>query len=616
MDFCLTALRVFFDTVSCAYVAVSLDLPAVASSFISPTLQYVQLFFHRNLPANIIFSLWICSRLGFKLFKLRKDRKHLKKKIKQRQDVISSFSAKLCGLKTPLDNVEKVQALSISELRHEIVESKKLTALDALEALQVHILRLMQSKDSSVAEIVFDADVTAIVIDQALKREGKPISPLHGIPVCLSNHFRVKGEDCNASAVFKACGTAGSDCALVRNLREVGAIPVAFAKTALLPGEPDASSLLYGTVTHPFYPDRVVGASSVATLIKQKGAHLGFSLDIIGDVRLEAMNLGIVGFKPTAQRLSTEGIVNAVNLPEFLPPTVGILGLHVTVISDAMKALTSVQLDPSLPLLQFEPSTSREPLSIGVYSNLPQVIPSTPGIHRVMLEVTQALKSLGHNVIDVELPNPETALNLVCQILLTSEGFWDVLVFKHHGNSLTWDEVFKCALPKIPGFLRGPLSLIVQSQQKAKCSVMKRLMKAWKKPLSPEEISDALEAYRRNFNEIWTDEEIDVLVGPVAPSSALKKKSPASLTFVQTGYTSIFNLVNCPAGVIPFGKVSKSDTEAAVNMKEPLNTLYGQLLQQQLSAQGANVGIQVVAKPWCDGVALRVMQELEGCKHA
>ncbi|VDN96407.1 unnamed protein product [Rodentolepis nana] len=616
MSLCLTALCIVLDTVSCAYIAVSFNLPAAASSFISPTLQYVQNFFHRNLTANIIFPLWICGRLGFKLFKLRKDRKHLKKKIKQRQGVISSFSAKLCGLKTPLDNVEKVQALSLSELQHEILDSKKLTALDALEALQVHILRLMQAKNSSVAEIVFDADVTAIVIDQALKRDGKPISPLHGIPVCLSNHFRVKGEDCNASAVFKACGTAGSDCTLVRNLREVGAIPVAFAKTALLPGEPDAASRLYGPVTHPFYPDRVVGASSVAMLIKQKGAHLGFSLDILGEVRLEAMNLGIVGFKPTAQRLSTEGIVKAVNLPEFLPPTVGILGLHVAVISDAMKALTSVQLDSTLPFMQFEPSTSKGPLNIGVYSNLPQVIPSTPAIHRVMLEVTQALKSLGHNVVDVELPDPETALDLVCQILLTSESFWDVLVFKHNGNSLTWNEVFKCALPKIPGFLRGPLSLMVQSQQKAKCSPMKRLLKAWKKPLSPEEISDALETYRRNFNEIWTDEEIDVLVGPVAPSSALKKNSQASLAFVQTGYTSLFNLVNCPVGVVPFGKVSKSDTEAAATLKAPLNTLYGQLLQQQLSAQGADVGIQVVAKPWCDSIALRVMQELEGCSHA
>ncbi|VDL18359.1 unnamed protein product [Hymenolepis diminuta] len=616
MNLCLTLLPTVLDAVSCIYIAVNLNLSAVVSSIISPPLLYIQNFFCTYLLGNFVFPLWICGRLGFKVFRIRKGSKNRRKKTKQRQGVINSISAKLFGLKTPLENVEKVQALSMPELRHEIVESKKLTALDVLEAFQVHILRMMQAKDSCVAEIVFDADVTAIVTDQALKREGKPISPLHGIPVCLSNHFRVKGEDCNASTVFKACGTAGSDCTLVQNLREVGANPVVLAKTALLPGELDASSLLYGKVAHPHYPDRAVGPSSTATIVKQKGALLGFSLDIIGDMRLEAMSLGIVGFKPTSQRLSTEGIVNTVNLPTFLPPTVGIVGLHASDISDAMKALTSIQLDPSLPLIPFKASTSKEPLSIGVYSNLPKVVPSVPGVQRVMLEVIQALKSLGHNVVEVELPDPEIALNLVCQILLTSEGFWDMFVYRHNGCSLTWNEVFKCALPKIPVFLRGPISLIIKSQQRAKCAVMKRLMKAWRKPLSPEEISEALEAYRHNFNDIWTDEEIDVLVGPIAPSSALKKKSPACLAFVQTGYTSIFNLANCPAGVIQFGKVSQSDIVAAENIKEPLNTLYGQLLQQQLSAQGADIGIQVVAKPWCDDIALRVMQELEGCDHA
>ncbi|KAM7541231.1 hypothetical protein Aperf_G00000042384 [Anoplocephala perfoliata] len=615
MQFCLTIIHNTLDIVSCVYVVVSLHLSAIFSAVIFTPALHLQEFFRSFLLGDIIFPLWIAGRLGFKLFKLRKGLKKRKKKAKEHQSVINSISAKLYGLKTPLENASKVQSLSMSELRQSVVAAKDLTVLDALEALQVHLIDLMQSQNSSIAEIVFDADVTAIMADQALKRNEKPLSPLHGIPVCLSNHFKIRGEDCNASAVFKACETAGSDCILVRNIREIGANPVALAKTALLPWEPDASSVLYGTVSHPTHPDRVVGPSSIAVIVEQKGALLGFGLDILGDVRLAAMSVGVVGFKPTAQRLSTEGIVNVVSFSEFLFPTVGIVGLCVSDISDAMKALTSVQSDPSLPLIPFEPSASKEVLSIGIYSSCPNIMPLVPGVERVISEVKATLKAQGHNVVEVELPDPEEVLDLVLQILFTRDAFWDIYACQHLGNSLTWDEVIKCSLTKIPRFLRGLACMAIQFQQNAKCPVMRRLLKAWRKPISAESIRDALEAYRLNFNDLWTGNEIDVLIGPAAAAPALLKNSSACLAFLQTGYSSIFNVVNCPAGVIPFSKVTKEDVSAAAEVKAPSNSLEAQLLNQQKTAEGLPMAVQVIAKPWSDDLVLRVMQELETSHH-
>ncbi|VDM31792.1 unnamed protein product [Hydatigera taeniaeformis] len=503
----------------------------------------------------------------------------------------------------------------MAQLRHRITVLKDLSSLEYLEALQVHLLRLMHSPFSCIAEVVFDADVTAIVTDHVLKQGRKPLSALHGIPVCLSNCFPVKGEDCNASAVFMAGHSQSNDCCLVQDLRKVGANPVALASTGLLPGEIDASSRLYGTVPHPTHPNRVVGSTSIAVIVEQKGAFLGFGLDVLGDVRLAAANVGVVGFKPTAQRLSTGGIVSAVNFHEFLPPTVGIVGSCVPDISDAMESLALAHTDLSTPPVPFKTDTSKESLTIGVYKNYSSIFQVVPAVRRVMAEATAALKAKGYNIIEVELPDPEEAFFLALQVILSCGSHWDIHVGQHYGSSLTWNEIIKCCLPKIPLSLRGLLGLVIQCQQKAKCKDMKQLLKAWKKPLSAECIHKGLEAYRRKFSDFWSDEEIDLLIGPAAPAPALLKGAPSSLALLQAGYATIFNIVNCPAGVVPFSKVTQEDVELAAEVNAAPKSLNALLQAHQKTAEGLPLAVQVVAKPWADELALRIMQELQEVQH-
>ncbi|KAL5112868.1 Fatty acid amide hydrolase 1 [Taenia crassiceps] len=611
MNFCLSSLRIALDMFSCLYLCSSLRAPALLSAVIVEPAAAIQKYFGRFYWDGVICLFWLCIRIGVCIFSLRKGLKRLSKKKSQRQGVISSISAKLRGLNTPMERVDEITSTKMAHLRYCLTDAKDLSALECLEALQVHLLRLMHSPSSCIAELVFNADVAAIVADHVIKKNQKPFSPLLGIPVCLSNCFAVKGEDCNASAVCRAGYSQDTDCYLVQNLRNVGANPVALATTGLLPGEPDASSRLYGTAPHPTHPNRVVGSTSIAVIVKQKGAFLGFGLDVLGDVRLAAVNVGVVGFKPTTQRLSTDGIVSAVNFPEFLPPTVGIVSLCVLDIIDAMESLGSIHSDPFTPPVPFKINTTEKNLTVGVYTNYSRIIPTVPAVQRVMDEVKAALKVKGHNIVEVELPDPEEAVILSLQVILSCYSYWNVHVKQYHGISLTWNEIFKCCLPKIPLFLRGLLSLAIQCQQKANCRNMKRLLEVWKKPLSAESIRMALEAYRRKFSDLWSDEEIDLLIGPAAPAPALLKESPASLAFLQAGYTAIFNIVNCPAGVVPFGKVTQGDVQLAAEVNAAPRSLYAQLLAQQKTAEGLPLAVQVIAKPWADEHALRLMEELE-----
>lgn len=606
-------LRCIFSLVDVAtgiYIFTALGLPKYLLQYVMEPVVAVQNTLSNHCYANVICPLWLCVHLGLRLYRLREGPKKLSKKRTQQRLVDDNMSAKLCGLKTPLENVETVKAFTFAELRHRVVVKKDLAVLDMLEGLQVHLLRLIQSSACSVAEVIFDADVAAIMADQALKNGGT-LTPIHGVPVCLSNCFSVKGEDCNASAVFRACGTQSHDSVLVSALRDAGAILVALTNASPIPGQADASSRLYGTAQHHTHPDRVVGHSANAVVIAEKGAFLGFGLDMLGEVRISAANVGIVGFKPTGHRLSTEGIITPVAYPRGLDPTVGIVAVNVSDVVGALESLTAHQKSVSIPRLPFKLEASKEKLKIGVFKSLPGMVSVVPAVSRILDKAVAVLKAQGHTIVEVEIPKPDECLMLALYSLMESQDIYKTFVQEHYGNSLTWTEMFGTWLTTAPRFLRSSLSFFLRTQQGASCAIMKKILKAWKYPIALEEITERKEAYRRDFFEMWDDEEIDALIGPSAPSPALLKSASTSLGLMQSAYATILNTVNCPAGSVPFGNVTKEDVEEAVNEQAPVRSLQSQILKQQKGTEGLSVSVQVAAKPWADDVALRLMKQLE-----
>ena len=159
------------------------------------------------------------------------------------------------------------------------------------------------------------------------------------------------------------------------------------------------------------------------------------------------------------------------------------------------------------------------------------------------------------------------------------------------------------------------LSSLIQSHEKSKCNITKLLLKAWKKPISEEDIIKGLDAYQSKFHEWMDDENIDIVVGPAAPGSALLTKTSGILAFIQTTYSSIFNIANCPAGVVPFTRVTKDDVNLAAEVKTTPESLEEQLMNQQKTSEGLPLAVQVAGKPWAEDQVLRVMKELESAQH-
>jgi aspartyl-tRNA(Asn)/glutamyl-tRNA(Gln) amidotransferase subunit A len=153
-------------------------------------------------------------------------------------------------------------------------------------------------------------------------------SPLAGLPVSIKDLFDVSGQVTGAgSRILTEAQPATADAAVVARLRSAGAIVLgrtnmsefAFSGLGLNPH--------FGTPVSPAASGRIAGGSSsgAAVSVAECMAVAGLGTDTGGSLRIPAAFCSLVGFKPTASRVSIQG---ALPLATSLD-SVGALTAHV-----------------------------------------------------------------------------------------------------------------------------------------------------------------------------------------------------------------------------------------------------------------------------------------------
>lgn len=143
---------------------------------------------------------------------------------------------------------------------------------------------------------------------------GDAHSRLTGLPVSIKDLFDVEGEVTTAgSRVLTGAPPASEDSDVVKRLRAAGTVLVgrtnmtefAFSGLGLNPH--------FGTPLNPFAPHeaRIPGGSSsgAAVSVAHGMAVAAIGTDTGGSVRIPAALCGLVGFKPTASRISLRGVL-------------------------------------------------------------------------------------------------------------------------------------------------------------------------------------------------------------------------------------------------------------------------------------------------------------------
>lgn len=387
-------------------------------------------------------------------------------------------------------------------------------------------------------------------LDNHLQRTGKPVGPLHGLPVSVKDTYNIKGVDSSIGLSALAFKPAQESSPLVDLLQSLGAVVVAKTNIPQTLATLDSANHLFGRTLNPLNRQWTAGGSTggEGALIAMRGSMVGFGTDMGGSIRIPAMCQGIYGFKPSTGRVPFGGQQNGQIEGKERIGMQAVAGPLAQSVSDIDAVMAEIvpraELfgEDCIPGLWMAPKVSRK-FTVGVLKTDGLVTPLPP-IARILDEVANALRATP-GVEIVEIPPPPA--------LSKCQGIAGRLMGIDDGSNMLdliegMDEEL---IPWLEGRMkRGKAMEVTQLArlQAQRAEVEKEMMKMW---------SQSPESRARS---------VDAIICPVAPHPV-----PEIDRYNAVGYTSAFVLLDYPAGVVPIRPFVESDLESGRHMEDPVS---------------------------------------------
>jgi amidase len=221
--------------------------------------------------------------------------------------------------------------------------------------------------------------------------------PLLGVPIAVKDVEDVTGEVTTWGTAANST-PASQDSEFVRRLRSAGAVVV--GKTNLPEGAimGDTEGPSFGITRNPWNPDRSPGGSSggSAAAVAAGLCAAATASDGAGSIRIPASNCGLVGLKPTRDR------VPLAPLKEHWYG-MSVAGFEARSVED-VALLMSVGADDDDLRDSFSASPGRLRVAVSTRPAVP--LPVHADVKRVVDETAGRLRSLGHEVEQSDPPYP------------------------------------------------------------------------------------------------------------------------------------------------------------------------------------------------------------------
>lgn len=194
----------------------------------------------------------------------------------------------------------------------EQMESKKWTSVAVTTAFCKRAAIAQQLINCLVDFFPDKALARAQELDDYMAKEGKPIGPLHGLPISLKGHMNVSGHDSGAGASVVAWigkKKAAVNAPIVQILWDAGAVFYCRTTAPEAIMHLETNSPLWGHTLHPLNTALTPGGSSggESALIAAGGSCMGLGGDIGGSLRGPAQNCGLYTMRCTTFRIPKTG---------------------------------------------------------------------------------------------------------------------------------------------------------------------------------------------------------------------------------------------------------------------------------------------------------------------
>lgn len=172
-----------------------------------------------------------------------------------------------------------------------------------LEATRAALERIERFNPAINAYVHVDAEGAESAAKASARRwgQGKPLSPIDGIPVSLKDLTQVAGMPCREGSLTASDALCDTDAPPARMLREAGAVILGKTNTPEFGWKAVTDNRVFGTTANPWdtrlTPGGSSGGAAAAAALNMGVLHQGG--DSGGSIRIPAAFTGVFGFKPT-----------------------------------------------------------------------------------------------------------------------------------------------------------------------------------------------------------------------------------------------------------------------------------------------------------------------------
>ena len=184
-------------------------------------------------------------------------------------------------------------------------------ALSPLEVMTAFLARIEKVNPKLNAIVTLDAERAMAAAKQAEQdvMSGKPLPPLHGVPVTVKDAFDTEGLRTTWGTKMRADVVPTEDATLVKRLKAAGCIVLGKTNTPEFTMSQFTDNILFGPTKNPYNRERSVGGSSggEAAALASRMTPIGIGSDIGGSLRIPAHCCGVVSLRPTQGRCPLTG---------------------------------------------------------------------------------------------------------------------------------------------------------------------------------------------------------------------------------------------------------------------------------------------------------------------
>jgi len=393
-------------------------------------------------------------------------------------------------------------------------------------------------------EVFDDAMEAAEEIDKKIKHGDTPRA-LEGIPFAIKDNILIKGKMAGAASKILEGYTASYDAAVIKKLREAGAIFLGRTNMDEFAMGSSTENSAYSPTKNPYDESRVPGGSSggSAVAVATDMALAALGSDTGGSIRQPAAFCGVVGLKPTYGAVSRSGLI-------AMASSLDQIGAIAKSIQDAEIIFNVIKGRDENDLTTFEiPITKkRAPKTIGVPKEYFLKEGMDGEVLKKVEEAIDFLKSQGFEIKKVSLPASKYAL----------ASYYIVMPAEVSAN-----------LARFDGMRYGPredgknlLEVYAKTREKGFGTEARRRIILGTYVLS----AGYYDAYygraqkvrylvRKDFENVFKN--VDVILAPTAPNPPWKigeKISDPLSMYLEDIFTVPANLAGVPAISVPFGQ--------------------------------------------------------------